>query len=187
MPTCPPDGTPGNAWCASQAINQWQLAVNVTIRPATIEDHQHLTKLIFRSKRSNGYDDAFMQACRAELRVSKADILADEYWLACIERQVGAQRVESVLCGCVCLTTGAKNVAEVSAFFIDPGYQRQGLGRLLWNKLLERAEALGITRIVLDSDPNAVAFYQALGFQVVGNKPSGSIAGRLLPHLSISL
>ncbi len=36
-------------------------------------------------------------------------------------------------------------------------------------------------------DPSAVPFYKALGFEVVGEVPSGSIAGRSLPHMTIAI
>ena len=35
------------------------------IRKATVDDTALMTDLIFRSKASNGYDAAFMEACRA--------------------------------------------------------------------------------------------------------------------------
>lgn len=159
--------------------------MDIAIRPATADDHDRLTQLSMRSKQSNGYDDAFMQACRDELTVSRADVLAGDWWVA----ESAAPRVggERPLRGCACLLAGADNTAELHAFFIDPDFQRRGVGRLLWGKILKRAIAMRVKRIVLDSDPNAVPFYLALGFHVIGEKPSGSIAGRMLPHMAISL
>lgn len=158
--------------------------MNISIRPAVAEDASALSVLSMRSKQSNGYDDAFMQACRDELTVTKADIRSADWWVAELNDAGGG---EKSLCGCVCLVGAGEQSAEVHAFFVDPDCQRQGVGRRLWKTLLQRARLLSVEKITLDSDPNAVAFYQALGFKVVGEKPSGSIAGRMLPHMAITL
>ena len=153
----------------------------ITLRPARPEDCDALTALSLRSKRSNGYDDAFMAACIAELTVTPADLEAGEYWLA-----EAADRED--LYGCACLRADEDGVSgEVEAFFIDPPWKGQGIGRQLWQKLLERAQAKGLMRLYLDADPAAVPFYQAMGFRIIGESPSGSIPGRSLPHMSLSL
>lgn len=151
---------------------------DIEIRRARPEDADVLTDLSLRSKRSNGYDDAFMAACRDELTVTAADLAAGEYWVA----EAGT------VCGCACLAVDPDGRSgEVHAFFIDPGWQRKGVGRLLWRTLLARARAHGLARLHLDADPAAVPFYAAMGFAVVGEAPSGSIAGRALPHMTMSL
>ncbi len=148
------------------------------IRPARLEETGVLTALCLRSKQSNGYDDAFMAACRDELTVTAADLATGEYWVA----EAGT------VCGCACLLAEANSSAgEVHAFFIDPEWKRQGVGRRLWQKLLERAQDRQLATLYLDADPSAVPFYQALGFEVVGSKPSGSIPGRNIPHMKITL
>lgn len=38
------------------------------LKPARIGECAELTDLVMRSKASNGYDAAFMEACRADLR-----------------------------------------------------------------------------------------------------------------------
>ncbi len=48
--------------------------------------------------------------------------------------------------------------AEVTALFVEPGCQGQGIGRALWEKLGARAAALGATQIGADSGPAAVSF-----------------------------
>ena len=62
-----------------------------------------------------------------------------------------------------------------------------GIGRRLWQKLVESARAQGIKHLRLDADPSAVPFYETLGFRTVREVPSGSIAGRTLPHMTITL
>jgi GNAT superfamily N-acetyltransferase len=160
--------------------------MNIRIRPAIARDCAELTRLSLRSKQSNGYDEAFMQACQDELSVSDSDLQAGEWWVAeaCDERQYAGC---ADIVGCVCLVSGENSCGEVSAFFVDPEWQRRGIGRQLWKKVLQRTHAHKVKNIVLDADPHAVPFYQALGFTVIGEKPSGSIAGRMLPHMAIEV
>jgi len=150
-----------------------------SIRLAQNDEQSILTDLSLRSKRSNGYDDTFMDACREELTVTKARMNEGEYWVA----------EADIICGCVCLTPDISDnkSAEINAFFIDPAWQRKGIGRLLWAKMLERSAQLGISRLYLDADPYAVPFYEAVGFQIIGETASEAIPGRVLPRMLITL
>jgi ribosomal protein S18 acetylase RimI-like enzyme len=151
--------------------------MQVTIRRADPDEANALTNLTMRSKQSNGYDDAFMAACRKELTVTAELISLHEYWVA----DAGQ------LCGYACLSEGNHKTGEIHAFFIDPEWKRRGVGKLLWQKLLERAKAKGLISLHLDADPAAVPFYEAQGFKTICEVPSGSIAGRSLPHMEIIL
>lgn len=162
----------------SDASSQETSKPKVTIRRAKTDEAQILTDLTMRAKQSNGYDDAFMEACRQELTVTASHIVEAEYWVA----------ETDVIAGIVCLAQGqCSSEGEVHSFFIDPQWQRQGLGRLLWNKISERAQQKLFNTIQLAADPAAVPFYQSLGFTITHYVPSGSIQGRLLPHMEISL
>lgn len=148
--------------------------MNIDLRRARTDEAGELTELSMRSKRSNGYDEAFMKACREELTVTAERMTAGEYWVAETDE----------ICGCVCLLTNAHSpVGEIHAFFIDPTWKRRGIGRMLWQKVVERARAKELSILCLDADPAAVSFYQAMGCQIVGNTPSGSIKGRMLPRM----
>ncbi|MBL4733023.1 MAG: GNAT family N-acetyltransferase [Rhizobiaceae bacterium] len=153
--------------------------MKIIIRPAKPHEAKTLSDLSMRSKRSNGYDDSFMDACREELTITENQLSSGEYWVA----DAGA------ICGCVNLSPDKtdKTTGEINTFFIDPEWQRKGIGRLLWAKILEQAEQTGLTKLTLDADPFAVPFYEALGFETVGETPSGSIPGRVLPRMSFSL
>ena len=48
-----------------------------------------------------------------------------------------------------------------------PDWQRQGLGRAVLAPVLERADADGFTCVLLTESPENVAFYRAIGFDVV--------------------
>ena len=152
--------------------------MTLQIRRARPDETDRLTELSLRSKASNGYDEAFMAACREELTVTAADLLVGEYWVADARELRG--------CACLAPDSGAPT-GEIHAFFVDPESKRQGIGRLLWAKLRERAGELGLSELRLDADPAAVPFYEALGFRTVGEAPSASIPGRSLPHMVLKL
>ena len=63
--------------------------------------------------------------------------------------------------------------AEVLRVRVHPATRRQGIGTLLMSCLEDRARQLGIRRLHLDTatnQPEAVAFYHALGYQEVGTE-----------------
>lgn len=135
-----------------------------------------MSQLCFRSKASNGYDAAFMEACRSELTVT-ADLLSScEIWV--IDGAIGP-------IACAALSaTDQLDWGEVGLFFVDPDAQGQGAERRLWERLKERAEDLGLHALTLDADPSAVPFYERMGFQVTKTTPSESIPGRFLPVMT---
>lgn len=149
----------------------------ITTRIATPDDCEYLTQLCLRSKQSNGYDDAFMEACRHELTVTTETLKENECWVA---------STDSEICGCGCLSIDAlDNTGEISLFFVDPNWQRQGVGTTLWQTLLRRTHHHKLRELILDADPSAVAFYETLGFTVTGQSASGSIPGRYLPRMRL--
>ena len=149
------------------------------MRPARGDEAELLTALSMRSKQSNGYDDAFMAACAEELLVTP-DSLADwYYWVA---------ETDGRLLGLFALAPDAGGAsAEVAAFFVEPDLKGQGVGRALWRRLTAQAAAEGIERLRLDADPAAEPFYLAMGCRLAGRRPSGSIPGRTLPHMTFDL
>lgn len=70
--------------------------------------------------------------------------------------------------------------ADVAALFLDPDQRRRGGGRLL----IKHAERLNgrLTVDVNEQNPEAVRFYEAMGFELVGRSPVDD-AGRPFPIL----
>lgn len=154
---------------------------SISIERAKPEQAKALTDICLRSKKSNGYDDAFMAACREELTIKPEDLRAKHWWVA-------LDTDSRDLCGLTCLAQSKQSGrGEVHSFFIDPQWQRRGVGQLLWEHLRDQAKQLGLYQLVLDADPNAVPFYQAMGFSISGEAASGSIPGRMLPEMTIDL
>jgi N-acetylglutamate synthase-like GNAT family acetyltransferase len=118
-----------------------------------------------------------MAACRDELRVAQADLENAHFLVACAPtvRGCGALRVQHAPLG------------EITSLFVDPDEHGKGIGRALWCALLAVARAKGVTQITLDADPAAEVFYLRMGCRTVGQSPSGSIPGRMLPRMTIAL
>lgn len=70
----------------------------------------------------------------------------------------------------------------IEALFVDPAYQGQGVGRAL----IEQAVLLGGGKRVdvNEGNPQALAFYRHLSFEVVGRSPFDA-QGRALPLLHL--
>jgi len=153
---------------------------DVAIRKAELKDRETLTDLCMRSKQSNGYDDAFMAMCAEELRVRDSWIVDDDFWLA--------ETAAGVPVGCIRLSVEEDGVTgELETCFVDPDWQGRKIGRLLFEVFLQRAQDLKLTRIGLDADPFAEPFYARMGFETIGRTPSGSIPGRTLPRMELTL
>ena len=150
---------------------------DVVVVRAQPQDAGRLSVLAMASKASNGYDAAFMEQCRDELTYSVEDLAAWEVWLA-VDGDA-----ESTLLGSYGIEV-ADGIAEVHNMFVAPAVKRQGVGHLLWQHLERRAGQLGAQRLELDADPFAVPFYEAMGMRAIGEAPSGSIPGRMLPRMA---
>ncbi|WP_312694065.1 GNAT family N-acetyltransferase [Leuconostoc pseudomesenteroides] len=65
-----------------------------------------------------------------------------------------------------------ENALEIERIYIRKAFQKQGLGKILYNIALNKATQLGKDCIwlgVWEFNPNAQAFYQHLGFEFVGS------------------
>ena len=136
-----------------------------------------LSELALRSKAHWGYDDEFMAACRAELAVTRESIAAGAVTVAV---------VGEVVAGFSTLAD-APQVRELEALFVNPPFIGRGVGAALFDAFRVAAVKAGFTRLRIEADPNAVAFYEHRGAVVVGEQPSGSIPGRTLPVLELDL
>ncbi|MFD5130455.1 GNAT family N-acetyltransferase [Streptomyces olindensis] len=151
--------------------------MDVLIRPARATEAGVLTDLALRSKAHWGYDAGFLEACREELTVT-ADELARR-------RATVADRDGRVL-GFTTLE-GEPPTGVLGMMFVEPQAIGQGIGRLLFERTIAAGRELGFTRLTIDADPNAEPFYRAMGAVRVGEVPSGSIAGRVLPQLVVTI
>jgi ribosomal protein S18 acetylase RimI-like enzyme len=158
-------------------IHASEAAVAARIRRAAATDAAALTSLARTSKAVWGYDAGFMAACRAELTVRAESIRRDPtYLVEAGGRVLGFYQLR---------IHGA--LGDVFMFFVAPAALRTGLGRRLWAHLEALARVAGAVRLEVDSDPHAEGFYRAMGMRRVSVTASGSVPGRMLPHLAKAL
>ena len=57
---------------------------------------------------------------------------------------------------------------ELDDLFVEPESMRSGVGRLLVDDVAARATAAGATHVDVIANPNALGFYEKVGFQITG-------------------
>jgi GNAT superfamily N-acetyltransferase len=141
------------------------------LRPARLEECAALSALALRSKASWGYSSDFLEHCAAELTLSP-ELIPHTF---VIETVAGVH-------GFYALSQLDARRAELELLFVEPSALRHGYGRrLLAHAQRHAREVLGARTLVIQGDPNAAAFYRAAGAVRVGELPSASITGRVLP------
>ncbi len=145
------------------------------LRPANRGEADYLTELCLRSKAVWGYDAAFMAACRAELTITARD-------MAQIQVAVQDGRVVALA-----QLTQHGRIADIDKLFVDPAVLKSGAGRALFAWCMETARAAGAVALTVVADPDAAGFYRKMGMMDDGKEPSGSIPGRMLPKLHMTL
>lgn len=176
--------------------------MSYSIVKANVVDADLLSDIAMRSKSYWGYDNEFMQAAKKELTVTAVQLTSSDYIYRCIVDY------EQQICGFYCLNLlpDMKDLArykvnqrslnelfkdnkmiELEALFVLPNKIGKGLGRQLFDHATEFACSEKYSTLLVQSDPNALDFYQRLGCKQIGEQESGSIAGRFLPLLSFKL
>jgi GNAT superfamily N-acetyltransferase len=149
----------------------------ITFRPARPGEAGLLGDLALRSKAHWGYDQAFLDACRAELSFRPEDVTASRITVAEQSGQVlGFYSLE-----------GQPPAAELGNLWVTPDRIGRGLGRRLWQHAVATAAAAGFAVLRIEADPNAEGFYLAMGARRAGSAPSGAVGGRALPVLCVDL
>jgi GNAT superfamily N-acetyltransferase len=147
------------------------------IRAPAIEELGSLSELCLRSKAIWGYNEEFLEACRSELSFDQRDLHLTPIAVAEHGGEVvGVAQVKVI-----------GNEADLLKLFVEPTALRHGVGRTLLSWVSNAAREKGATRLIIDSDPGAAPFYRRMGDYDLGQAPSGSIPGRMLPRLAINL
>jgi putative acetyltransferase len=141
----------------------------MTIREAFPSEHDTLVAIWLRSVRATHSflteDD--IQSLLPFVRVELGPESELELWVLCGE--------EGVVIGFLGLSG-----ADVAALFLDPDHLRRGGGRML---VVHARRLKGrLTVDVNEQNPEAVRFYEASGFELVGRSPVDD-AGRPFPIL----
>ena len=148
----------------------------IPIRFARVDESGELSALCLRSKAHWGYDEAFLEACRDELTIAEHEV-GDLLRVA---------EVDGVLAGVVQIASD-RDSWSVEKLFVDPPFIGQGVGAVLLHWAMDAARGRGAKSLSIDADPDAAPFYRRYGAVDDGQVPSGSIPGRFLPRLVLSL
>jgi GNAT superfamily N-acetyltransferase len=134
-------------------------AETIIIRHACDGEHVELTELVMRSvQRTWGYPDEFMDWNPEDIMIEPEHIT---------EMITNVLEVDGRLAG-VYVLRGEAPEMELSRMMIAPEMTRLGLGRLLWNHMVDTAREHGVRELTIDSDPNAEGFYQRMGAVTIG-------------------
>jgi GNAT superfamily N-acetyltransferase len=145
----------------------------LSVRRGAIEDAAALTALAIRSKAHWGYPDSLMQLFRAELVISEGYLSAATVLVAeVIDRVVGFAGFS--LSG---------TAPELQYLFVEPEFIGNGCGKILWQKAVEEARAMGWSSFSIVADPNAESFYVKQGAIRTGETKTSASPERKLPVL----
>ena len=149
----------------------------LTLRAPRPDEAIALTELCLRSKAVWGYDEHFMEACREELTITPEKMNSSYFQIA---------ESDGRLLGVAQIALNGK-IAELSSLFVEPAQLGCGAGRQLFDWAKRTARGAGAAQLVIEADPYAAGFYRRMGAIDAGTVPSGSIPGRMLPLLKLSL
>lgn len=139
------------------------------------EDLTILNQITFASKQFWGYSDEQMEAWKEMLTMSESYLTENTVYKLVQEEILGYYSFIIF-----------ENYVELDNLFVIPEKIGKGLGTFLLQHLLDEITKLGHHKIVLFADPNAERFYEKMGFQVIGSKPSQDKT-RFLPIMELNL
>ena len=147
------------------------------IRTATPDERARLIELMRRA--SLVWDD------------TRAQLVAQPELIDVPAEQIEAGRVlvavdaRGALLGFAALLRRDDGGVELDGLFTEPARFRQGIGRALVRAAEVAATALGAQRLHVIANRNVLGFYEAVGFETVGEvaTPLGPIASRMQKRL----
>ncbi|HSP63296.1 MAG TPA: GNAT family N-acetyltransferase [Pyrinomonadaceae bacterium] len=152
--------------------------MHIQIRRAQPDEAAALTEIAHAAKRHWGYPENWIEHWKDDLTITPDFIANNEMYLAVNSDEIA---------GCCALVLSG-SLAELEHMWIRPADMRNGVGRALFQQIVERATQLKATGLEISADPNAEGFYQRMGATRISEVRS-EIDGqpRVLPRMSIKL
>lgn len=144
---------------------------HLTIRLAHPDDRLNLIELQRRASLVGETGDVLQQ-----LLDDPGLIDIDEELLA--NNEVIVAEIGATIVGFASFIAQDGNDAELDGMFVEPTHWRQGIGRALIEAVERELVAWQATRLRVVANPNALAFYKAVGFAIIGEEktPLGPVA-----------
>jgi len=152
--------------------------MNIEICRALPEEAGVLTGIAIAAKGHWGYPERWMQIWKPKLTIDAAYIEKNQSWKASIENQpVGFYTLEE-----------KDNNAWLENLWVIPSQIGNGIGRALFDHACRLSKEGGYHIMRLESEPNAIGFYQHMGMHRIGERHS-EVDGqpRILPIMEITL
>jgi N-acetylglutamate synthase-like GNAT family acetyltransferase len=130
-----------------------------TIRPARLAERDALERL---QRRSSVHDPMYRTQLAAHPDAIELPVEQITAGLVRVAEQGGA------VVGFAVLLERSGDACELDGLFVEPDRMRAGVGRGLVEDAKRIARERGATRIDVVANPQAVAFYAAVGFAAVG-------------------
>jgi ribosomal protein S18 acetylase RimI-like enzyme len=131
---------------------------NVTIRTASLADLPALREIYRESSLSNDGDRDLLTRRPELLTWSGAALEPGSTRVAMSQaRAVGFATLEA-----------RDGAGELEDLFVHPAWMRRGVGRALIEDAVTVARSRGWTRIDVDANPEALEFYESVGFEAIG-------------------
>ena len=143
---------------------------DISIVPADLNDHLELTNIAIAAKRFWNYPEPWIEKWRQDLTIQQKDFLRWQIYKCTSSNSIVG----------FCALAVHPAFLEVEHLWIIPKYIGQGFGRRLLERSIEASLHENIQEIKVIADPNAVGFYEKLGFTLADFVPS-TPAGRELP------
>ncbi len=140
---------------------QRESAILMHTLPATREDIEELNALAFAAKASWGYPKHYLEIWTEEITV-KPELLQNNRIFKVINKNnelLGFYGLEG---------TPPKLILE--GFWVKPEAMGKGIGRALFQHMLQIAFSLKAQFVEWESDPNAYPFYVRMGAKTVGQR-----------------
>lgn len=138
------------------------------------EDCTALSQIAFAAKSFWGYPEAWLKLWLPDLTVSPEFISRHHSWKITKEDQP---------IGFTIISSSSDGFFEIEHCWISPDYIGKGLGTKLLTQVLSQSRYQG-KRFGVLADPNAVPFYQKIGFATIKEVP-GKPKGRVLPWMEM--
>ncbi len=150
---------------------------SLDIRPSKPSDAADLSRLAHRAKASWGYPSSWMDRWNQALTLTRTYLKTHPGFVA---------EQDGKIVGMCMLELRLEN-ARLEHVWIDPDYQRQGIGRAIIARALETAADAGARVLMIESDPYAEQFYLKLGAHRTGfvRAPMPGAPDRILPVLEL--